>query len=231
MKNNNLGFVRVAAAVPKMKISDPDYNVREILELVGRAARDKVAVLVSPEMSIAGYTSADLFFQQLLLKRALGGLRLLKEASKKYSALIIVVGLPIYIENRLYNMGAVIHGGKIHGLVPKTYIPNYREFYEQRWFASSRDLRIKEIDLFGDKIPIGADLLFRFPSIPGLILGVEICEDLWTPLPPSSFQALRGATVIANLSASNDLIGKDDYRRDLVIGQSGRASPWQQWIR
>lgn len=222
MKDNNHGFVRVAASVPKMKIADPDYNIKEILKLIDRADRADVSLLLFPEMSITGYTSADLFFQKLLLARALDGLCFLKDASKNRSP-VFMVGLPIFVENRLYNAGAVIHGGKIHGLVPKTYIPNYREFYEQRWFASSRDLRIKEIDLFGDKIPIGADLLFRFPSIPGLILGVEICEDLWTPLPPSSFQALRGATVIANLSASNDLIGKDDYRRDLVIGQSGRA--------
>ena len=221
MKSKNYGFVRVAAAVPKLKVGDPDYNTKEVLAMLDAGSVDNVSILVFPEMSITGYTSADLFFQRLLLERAFRGLELLKEASKTRMP-IFIVGLPLYIENRLYNIAAVIQGGKIHGLVPKTYIPNYREFYEQRWFASARDLRVKEIELLGQIVPVGSDLLFRVPAIPGLILGVEICEDLWAPLPPSSFQALRGATIIANPSASNDLVAKDDYRRNLIIQQSGR---------
>ena len=154
--------------------------------------------------------------------KALDGLGVLTRASRSRKVTFIV-GLPLYVQSRLYNVAVVVSGGKIHGLVPKTYIPNYREFYEQRWFASGRDLPIKEIELFGRTIPIGMDLLFKFQNIPGLTLGVEICEDLWVPLPPSSYQALAGATIIANLSASNDLVGKEDYRKDLVIGQSGRT--------
>lgn len=220
-KDKNYGFLRVAAATPKIKVGDPDYNAKEIISMVKQAAKERVSVLVFPEMSVTGYTSADLFFQQLLLDGALGGLRFLKESSKKLLP-VFIVGLPIYIENRLYNMAAVIHGGKIYGLVPKIYIPNYREFYEERWFGSGRDLRVKEIELFGEAVPVGVDLLFKFTKIPSLILGIEICEDLWTPLPPSSYQALAGATVTANLSASNDLVGKEDYRKDLIVGQSGR---------
>lgn len=219
---DNFGFVRVAAAVPKLKVGDPEYNTGEILNWTKKADQEKVSILIFPEMSIPGYTAADLYFQRLLQNKVLENIEVLTRASKKFTPLI-VVGAPIALEGKLFNTAILIHGGKILGIVPKIHIPGYKEFYEERWFSSARDLIAREIDLLGSKIPIGTDILFRLKNIPGVVLGVEICEDLWTPLPPSSLQAIHGATIIANLSASNDLVGKADYRRLLLTQQSARG--------
>lgn len=219
---DNFGFVRVAAAVPKLKVGDPEYNVKEILKWVKKADEERVSVIVFPEMSIPGYTAADLYFQRLLQDKVIENLGILTRASKKFTPLIIV-GAPVSFEGKLFNTAVLIQGGKILGIIPKTYIPGYKEFYEERWFSSARDLTLREIDILGSKIPIGTDILFRLKNIPGAVLGVEICEDLWMPLPPSSWQVIRGATIIANLSASNDLVGKADYRKQLVIQQSARG--------
>lgn len=218
----NFGFLRVAAAVPPLRVGDPLFNVREIVKFLARAEKEKVSLVVFPEMSISGYTAADLYFQQLLQDKVKEALVLLLRQSRSINS-VFIVGAPISIGGKLFNIGVLIHRGKILGIVPKTYIPGYKEFYEERWFASSRDLNQKEISIFGEKIPVGTDLLFSFVNVPGAVLGVEICEDLWTPIPPSSFQALAGATLIANLSASNDLVGKADYRRMLVAQQSGKG--------
>lgn len=205
-----------------MKVADLDFNVGEIISVIKKTNNLGVSLIIFPELCICGYTVADLYFQKLLQEKVLQNLAKLVHASKDVKSLILV-GLPLALEGKLFNMAAVIHRGKILGMIPKTYIPGYKEFYEERWFASSRDLASKEADLFGKKIPIGTDLLFKIKNLSGATLGVEICEDLWTPLPPSSFQAICGATVIANLSASNDLVGKADYRRDLVSQQSART--------
>lgn len=204
-----------------MKVGDPDFNTEEIIKVIKKADKSDISLIVFPELCICGYTVADLYFQKLLQKKVLQSLEKLTLASKKFRSLLMV-GLPIALEGKLFNMAAIIHKGKILGMIPKTYVPGYKEFYEERWFASSRDLTLKEIDLFRYKIPIGTDLLFKIKNLSGAMLGIEICEDLWTPLPPSSFQALKGATIIANLSASNDLVGKADYRRNLVSQQSAR---------
>src|SRR3989344_7978671 len=218
----NFGFLRVAAVVPPLKVADPEYNAGKILELAKKAVAEGAAIIVFPELSVTGYTAADLFQQNLLLEKAEAALKRIQSESKKLNA-ILIVGLPLVFEGKLFNVAAVLGRGKIYGFVPKTHIPGYKEFYEERWFAASRDLVNKEIDFAGRKIPIGADLLFQIKERPEAILGVEICEDLWVPIPPSSLQVLNGATIIANLSASNDLVGKADYRRSLVIQQSARG--------
>ena len=219
---SNFGFIKVAAIVPPIKVADPDYNAGRIIEFAKKAARAGAKIIVSPELGVTGYTAADLFNQRTLLNRALVALNKLKTASRSINSAIIA-GAPIETEGKLFNTAVVIAHGKILGIVPKTYIPGYKEFYEERWFASARDLISKEIFLFGAKIPIGKDLLFIFKNAPEIIFGIEICEDLWVPIPPSSHQALAGANIIANLSGSNELVGKADYRRELVLQQSARS--------
>ena len=217
----NFGFMRVAAAVPVLKVGNPDFNADKILELVKEAQAKGVQFVVFPELGISGYTVADLFFQKVFQRSVFKNLEKLARASSKLKTLF-VVGFPLALENKLFNAAAVIGRGKILGIVPKTYIPGYKEFYEERWFSSARELESKECELFGKRVPIGTDILFRVKNFEGAVIGIEICEDLWTPAPPSSFQALAGATLIANLSASNDLVGKAEYRKNLVSQQSAR---------
>lgn len=219
---SGFGFVRVAAAAPRLAVGDIVANQKVILDSVRQAAAQYVSLLIFPELSITGYTVGDLFQQQLLQKEALRSLNEIRQATAKYN-MAICVGLPLAVEDKLFNAAAVVSCGKILGIVPKTYVPGYKEFYEERWFSSARDLTAKEVKLFGSTVPLGADLLFQVSESPKIILGVEICEDVWTPLPPSSFQVIAGANVVANLSASNDLVGKADYRRSLVSQQSARG--------
>ena len=217
------GFVRVAAAVPKLRVADCAYNVEQVLALTARAEYPDPAVLVYPELCLTGYTCGDLFHQTALQRAALDALALIVGRSENHSALQIV-GLPLLVEDQLANVAAVVHRGKLLGIVPKTHLPNYKEFYEARWFTPAGRLREQVLHLLGQDVPFGTNLLFDGSHhVPGLIVGVEICEDLWTPLPPSAFQALAGATVLVNLSASNEVIGKANYRRQLVVGQSGRC--------
>src|SRR3989344_2946370 len=220
----NFGFIKVAAIVPPIKVADPDYNAGRIIEFAKKAVLAGAKIIVSPELGVTGYTAADLFNQRTLLDKALAALNKLKTASRGINS-VIIAGAPIETEGKLFNTAVVIAQGKILGIVPKTYIQGYKEFYEERWFASARDLIAKEISLFGlgEKIPIGKDILFKFKNAPEIILGIEICEDLWAPIPPSSNQALAGANIIANLSGSNELVGKADYRRELVLQQSARS--------
>lgn len=224
---NKFNYIRVAAATPKLKIGDIDYNIKELLKLAVKADDQNVQLLVFPELCITGYTLGDLFHQQLVLDKSKKALQSIQTASKRLKS-IILVGLPLAFEGKIFNAAAVISRGKLMGIVPKTYIPGYKEFYEERWFASARDIVGKEISIWGlsnqkTKVPIGTDLLFRSKENPEVVLGIEICEDLWGPLPPSSFQVIKGATIIANLSASNELIGKADYRRNLISQQSARG--------
>ncbi len=219
---SNYGFVRVACATPKMKVTDVKYNTSEILQLCQKAATENVQLLIFPELAITGYTCGDLFFQRELLQAAKEELLKLVEATKQYS-MLIVVGLPISTDNQLFNCAAVMCQGKLLGVVPKTRIPGYKEFYEPRWFAPARRVINQELELLGQKVAFGSDLLFKDENNPDFVVGIEICEDLWMPIPPSSHMVLNGATVIGNLSASNEIVGKAEYRRPLVVQQSGRG--------
>jgi len=217
------GFLRVAAACPPVRIADPERNVDASLEFIGKAAVQGVQVLVLPELGITGYTCGDLFFSLTTLvggaERALE--RLLRETQAR--PMVVVVGLPVLQGGRLFNSAAVLQAGRLLGVVPKTFLPGYKEYYEERWFSTSREAREGEVRLAGQAAPFGTDLLFQLRDEPAVTLAVEICEDLWAPIPPSSRHAVAGATVILNPSASNDLVGKAEYRRELVRQQSGRT--------
>ncbi len=215
------GFIKVAALTPKVKVADTEFNKERICELIGTAAQAGAQVMVFPELCITGYTCGDLFAQELLLNEAKKTLIEIAERMEKIDG-IIFVGLPLEYQSKLYNVAAVISGGSILGLVPKTYIPNYNEFYEKRYFEEGF-LDLVPVRLDDDHVvPMGTDLLFGCRQVPDLRIGVEICEDLWAPDPPSIRHAMAGATVIVNLSASDETTGKDIYRRDLVAGQSAR---------
>ena len=217
------GFLRVAAAAPRLRVADCAFNVERLLALMARAEAEKVVVLVFPELSITGYTCADLFQQVPLQRGAIEALLHLTRAGAEVFSGLALVGLPLVVDDQLFNCAAVLYRGRILGLVPKSFIPNYKEFYEGRWFAAAATARSRKIDLAGVTIPFGTDYLFAAEDVDGLVLGVEVCEDLWVPIPPSSWQAVAGATILANLSASNEVIGKAAYRRQLVVNQSGRC--------
>ncbi len=216
------GFIRIGAIVPKIKVANINYNVKEILKEIKSADSEGLSIVTTPELSITGYTCADLFKQDLLLEEAIEGL---KEILKETVALdiISIVGMPIKHENQLFNTAIVIQKGKIMGIIPKTYIPNYSEFYEKRWFASSNNLSNKKISILNQTVPFETNILFRDSEDPDITFGVEICEDLWCTYPPSNKHTLNGATIIFNLSASNEVIGKQEYRRNLVQSQSART--------
>jgi NAD+ synthase (glutamine-hydrolysing) len=216
------GFLRVAAAAPHLRVADCDFNAERMIGLIRRAETEGIGVLAFPELSLTGYTCGDLFQHGTLLDGALAALHKVVRATQGFSGLV-VVGLPIRADNQLFNCAAVLHKGKVLGLVPKSHLPNYKEFYEDRWFSPAANARSKQIQIENTAIPFGADLLFDANDAAGLSIGVEICEDLWVPVPPSCFQALSGATVLINLSASNEVIGKAGYRRQLVGNQSGRC--------
>ncbi len=219
-----LDFIRIACAVPAVRVGDTRKNTRDICDYIARADAQGADVVVFPETTLTGYTCQDLFLQETLLSACLEGLREIMDCSAAHPHITAVVGAPLVIGGQMYNCGIVYSGGEIRGIVPKTYLPNYNEFYERRWFSSSRDLQEKWVDarelgLPGEKkYPVGADMVFRIGD--GVMLGVEICEDLWTPLPPSTMLSLNGAEVIVNLSASNETVGKREYRRELVKHQS-----------
>jgi NAD+ synthase (glutamine-hydrolysing) len=221
MSPSKFGFVRVAAASPQLFLADPPRNAHAAVELMRQAAAQNAALLVLPEMGLTGYTCADLFFQQTLIDAALDGLRAILNAQKDGSApsdLVTVVGLPLVVGPRLFNCAAVIQGGRVRGVIPKSYLPNYSEFYDKRFYSAARDhIGSPRINLFGESVPFAPDLLFHTSDYPNFVLGVEICEDAWAPIPRSAVLAAGGATVIANLSASNELIGKAEYRREILV--------------
>ncbi|HEU4922087.1 MAG TPA: nitrilase-related carbon-nitrogen hydrolase, partial [Burkholderiales bacterium] len=205
------GFARVAVATPVVRVADPEYNLEATLELMREAAREKAVLAVFPELGLSAYSCEDLFHQRALVDSAEDALSELLRKTKTLP-LAALVGLPVAVDGRLYNCAALAYQGRLAGVVPKTYLPNYREFYEARQFTPGGTAREKQVRLAGQTAPFGTDLLFRFSGLRGFVLHVEICEDLWVPTPPSSFAALAGATVIANLSASNVVIGKEGYR-------------------
>jgi NAD+ synthase (glutamine-hydrolysing) len=220
---NAFGFLRVAAATPLVRVADCAFNTEHLVGLMRQAASEHVNVLVFPELAITGYTCADLFHQPILQRGAVEGLENLLRMTESVFGGLVVVGLPLVVDDLVFNCAAVLHCGRLLGVVPKSFLPNYKEFYEARWFAPAIKASRRDIEIAGQMVPFGADRLFAAADVEGLIVGVEICEDLWVPVPPSSAQALAGATVLVNLSASNETIGKANYRRQLVLGQSGRC--------
>jgi NAD+ synthase (glutamine-hydrolysing) len=216
------GLLRVAAASPELRVADPAFNADRSAELLLAAADRGVDLIVFPECGLTAYTCGDLFHHKRLLDAA-------EEALAKLLAVpfpgVAVVGLPVLLDGMVFNAAAVIHDGKLLGVIPKTHLPNYKEFYDARYFAPAANAVSPSIRLAGHSAPFGTDIVFECtsPGYAGFVLGVEICEDLWMPIAPSSRQAVGGATVLANLSASNEVIGKATYRKQLVAGQSGRC--------
>jgi NAD+ synthase (glutamine-hydrolysing) len=220
--SQNLGFLRVGGAVPELRVANIDFNVAAIIELLRKARNEGVQVVTFPEMALTGYTLGDLIQQQALLLKAEEGLRdILNECSG--SAMVVVVGMPLSVDQKIFNCAVVLNSGRILGVIPKTFLPSYKEFYEGRWFSPSTDARSNTIELAGQRVPFGTDILFELRGIPSAIIGVEICEDLWVPLSPHEYQAIAGATVLLNLSASNEVLGKSDWRRTMVSSESGRC--------
>ena len=218
-------YIRVASAVPKLSVGNVEYNTNEIIKKLDESVKNNTDVIVFPELCLTGYTCADLFFQKPLLNATNNAIKTLLEKSKTVYG-IIIIGAPLDIQGQLYNCAVVINNGEVLGVVPKTFIPNYNEFYEKRWFNSANDLTVDEIcscelglkDVYD--IPVGNDLIFNINN--EVKIGIDVCEDLWSPIPPSSYLSLAGAEVIFNLSASNETIAKHKYRKDLVTQQSAR---------
>lgn len=213
------GFVKVAAAIPSVRVADCIYNAAQLKELIQKASEAGVQLIAFPELSITSYSCLDLFSGKLLLDQAEKTLLDLVHSTRDLQVLT-VVGIPLRTENRLINAAVVFQQGHILGVVPKTYLPNYKEFQEQRWFTSANDLQHDTIRIGNSNYPMGSHLLFESGSIS---IGIELCEDLWVPVPPSSLLAMQGANIIVNLSASNELIGKNTYLRSLISQQSARC--------
>jgi NAD+ synthase (glutamine-hydrolysing) len=216
------GFVRAAVCIPSLRVADPTFNTERTLQLAQKASDAGVAVALFPELGLSAYSNEDLFHQDALLEACQAALANLTKASESLIPALIV-GCPLQFEGKLFNCGVVLHRGRILGVAPKTYLPNYREFYEKRQFTSAADALSREVQLLGQKVPFGNDLLFETAALGHFKLHVEICEDVWSPIPPSTYAALAGATVLANLSASNITIGKAEYRRNLCASQSGKC--------
>ena len=214
------GFIKAAALSPRLQVADCQYNTREIIVALQTAAQDGVQLACLPEFAITGYTCNDLFLQRKLQQGALEGLEKILFASRELN-LVALVGLPLEVNGKLYNCAAVLSRGQLLGIVPKTHIPNYGEFYERRQFSPAPQ-EVSSVQVLGHTVPFGTRLLFSCRQMKEFVLGVEICEDLWAPVPPSCSHALAGATVICNLSASDETVGKAEYRQNLVTGQSAR---------
>jgi NAD+ synthase (glutamine-hydrolysing) len=214
--------VRIAAAVPNVRIADPAFNAQRTVELAGRASDQHAALVVFPELGLSGYAIDDLLHQQSLTDAVLEAIAAVVAASASLEP-VIVVGAPLETERGLFNTAVAIHRGKVLGVVPKSYLPEYLEYYEKRQFRAAREAIDGQIALLGEDVPFGPDLLFRCSDLPQLTVHVEVCEDLWVPIPPSTYGALAGATVLANVSASNITIGKADYRRALCSAHSART--------
>jgi NAD+ synthase (glutamine-hydrolysing) len=216
------GFARAAVCIPYVRVADPKFNAERTLGLARQASARGAAVALFPELGISAYSNDDLFHQDVLLDATREALARIIAESHALSP-VLLVGAPLRFEGKLFNCALVIYRGRLLGIVPKTYLPNYREYYEKRQFNSGRNAVKREVWFLGCQVPFGSDLIFDATNYHDFSLHVEICEDLWTPIPPSTYAALAGATVLANLSASNITIGKADYRRDLCASQSGRC--------
>ncbi|MBI4305662.1 MAG: NAD(+) synthase [Chloroflexi bacterium] len=217
-----LGMVRLAAGVPEVRVADVAANARAMITLARKARRQGVQVLAFPEMALTGYTIGDLVLQKALMVSVRDGIGEIAEATAGTN-MVVVFGAPLEIGDRAFNCAVVVNAGRVLGVIPKTYLPSYREFYETRWFASGMEPGTDSIELCGDRVPFGPDLLFSLRGMPGAVIGVEICEDLWVPLAPHEHQAIAGATLLVNISASNEVIAKADWRRAMVVSESGRC--------
>ena len=218
-------FVRAAVGVPLVQVANPAYNAEQTIELMQRAAAERAVLALFPELGLSAYSCDDLFHQRALLDGVQGALRTVLEASERLR-LVAVVGLPLQVQHVLFNCAVVVHRGRVLGVVPKTYLPNYREFYEARYFASGDVARQTIIEIAGQVVPFGSRLLFQAANLPKLRLHVEICEDVWVPIPPSSYAALAGATVLLNLSASNVTIAKAYLYSGAGPGESTTDLAW-----
>ena len=217
------GFVKVAACVPQLRVADPGFNAEQTIELCQLAAADNAVLAMFPELGISAYSNEDLFHQHALLDDVISALQKIITSTRGLKC-VFVVGAPLQVGSFLFNCAVVIHRGSVLGIAVKSYLPTYREYYEARHFKSAAEALSKNVDLFGQQdIPFGADILFEASNVPHLSVYFEICEDLWVPVPPSSYAAMAGATVIGNLSASNITIGKSEYRHQLVSNQSARC--------
>src|SRR4051812_20229282 len=216
------GLVRVAVGIPAVRVADPAFNVERTIELARRASATHAALALFPELGISAYSNDDLFQQAALLEATVAALARLVAASRALTP-VLLVGAPLQFEGKLFNCAVVIYRGQVLGIVPKSFLPNYREFYEKRQFSSARAALSNVVTLLGERVPFGNDLIFQAQNVPNFAVHVEICEDVWTPIPPSTYAALAGATVLTNLSASNITIGKAEYRRALCAAQSGKC--------
>jgi NAD+ synthase (glutamine-hydrolysing) len=216
------GFARVSVCVPAVRVANPRFNVDRTIGLARRSSELNAVLALFPELGLSAYTNEDLFHQDALLDATLEALGIAVEASRDLQP-ILLLGAPLRIDAQLFNCAVAVHRGRILGIAPKSYLPNYREFYEKRQFTSGRDTALRETTILGQRVPFGNDLVFAATDLPGFVLHAEICEDVWSPIPPSSYAALAGATVLANLSASNITVGKAEYRHSLCAGQSGRC--------
>ena len=215
------GYIRVASATPKLLLGDCDYNALEMIDIVEKAKKEEIKIIVFPELSITGYSCEDLFFQSLILEDSEKAIIKIKKSCENID-MLIVVGVPIKIDNLLFNCAAHIYKGKVISITPKTYLPNNNEFMEKRWFSTCRNLIKKEINYANDIVPIGTDILINCSNFNNLIVATEICQDVWEPIPPSTYHALNGANLILNLSASSEFTGKYDVRKNLMSAHSNR---------
>ena len=214
----NHGFIKVAAVTPEVRVADPVFNAEEILKEIRACAEQHVKIVVFPELALTAYTCGDLFLQSRLLEEAKEQLWRIGRETQDLDALLFI-GMPAEIRGKLYNTAAVLHRGELLGLIPKTYLPNYNEFYEQRHFASGYG-PVEIVDWGGEEVPFGTNMLFTCDELPHLTVAADICEDLWAPVPPGTQHAVAGATILCNLSASDEMIGKDAYRRKLITTHS-----------
>ncbi|MEA2627203.1 MAG: hypothetical protein QOD06_3248 [Candidatus Binatota bacterium] len=215
------GFVRVAVCVPEARVADPAFNAESHLQLLRRVHEEGAEYALCPELGLTSYTCGDLFFQEALLRASLEALERVARETASWRS-IISVGAPLVVDDLLFNCAITLHQGRVLAVAPKAYPPNYREFYELRWFHPAAEARSREVELLGERVPFGTDVVVRAAHLPGFALHTDICEDLWTPIPPGTIAALSGATVLANLSASNVTVGKWEYRQELVRSSSGK---------
>ncbi|HEV8194543.1 MAG TPA: nitrilase-related carbon-nitrogen hydrolase, partial [Ktedonobacterales bacterium] len=219
----SLGFARVAVVAPEVKVADVRFNTRTTIDALEAAAMRGCQLALFPELGLTGYTCADLFYQALLRDQARAALTDIAEVTTRLG-IAAVVCLPIEAEGKLYNCAAFIANGAVLGLVPKTYLPSTNEYYEVRWFTSARECTVESVEISGGvTVPFGVDLLFPATNMPDCVVGVEVCEDLWAVIPPSSDMALAGATILLNPSGSDEVLGKAAYRRELIAQQSARC--------
>jgi NAD+ synthase (glutamine-hydrolysing) len=216
------GFIRAAVCIPFLKVADPEFNVEGTIRLAHEASNRHAAVALFPELGISAYSNEDLFHQDALLDGARSALALLVRRSLELSP-VLIAGAPLRFEGRLFNCAVIIYRGQVLGIVPKTYLPSYREFYEKRQFSAARDAVSRDVLFLNNSVPFGNDLVFDAVNIEGFTLHVEVCEDIWAPIPPSTYGALAGAALLANLSASNITVGKTDYRKLLCASQSAKC--------